>query len=102
MKIDVSANVNIGLFKGGLDVGYMRSIQDTDFSLSMNYFQKIQAQVEMEIYYGTDALSTTGSQIYQNGNNPDFGLICGDKLISSYKTSALLMLSLKVQFHSSL
>jgi len=41
MKIDVSSSVTVGLFKGGLDVGYMRSIRDTDYSLSMNYFQKV-------------------------------------------------------------
>lgn len=56
----------------------------------------------MEIGFGAAAVLTPdGMRAYQDGTNPDFGLICGDQFIDSYKSGATLIMGLKVEFQSS-
>ena len=50
----------------------------------------------MEFGYGTAALTPSGFKAYDDGNNPDFGVTCGDHVISEFKTGAMLALSLNL------
>jgi len=43
LHVDVSAKASIGMFSSSLHVDYMKSVQDTDYSLSVNYYQYIEA-----------------------------------------------------------
>jgi len=97
LHVDVSAKASIGMFSSSLHVDYMKSVQDTDYSLSVNYYQYIEAEVAMETGFGEAAVLTAdGMRAYQGGTNPDFGLICGDKFIDSYKAGATLVLGMKI------
>ena len=51
----------------------------------------------METGFGEAAVLTAdGMRAYQGGTNSDFGLICGDKFIDSYKSGATLVLGMKI------
>lgn len=81
----------------------MKEIRDSDFSLSINYYQYSQYEVTMDMGFGpAGALTQDGLRVYGSPDNPNpsFGLICGDNFISSYKVGATLMMSLKLQFHN--
>lgn len=57
----------------------------------------------MESGYGpAGALTPDGLKVYGTSGklNPKFGVICGDKFISSFKTGASLVLSLSLRFNS--
>jgi hypothetical protein len=47
LKIDVTSKVGIGLFEFSADVKYMKEIKDTDYSLSINYYQYIQSELAL-------------------------------------------------------
>ena len=97
LHVDVSAKASIGMFSSSLHVDYMKSVQDTDYSLSVNYYQYIEAEIAMETGFGEAAVLTAdGMRAYQGGTNSDFGLICGDKFIDSYKSGATLVLGMKI------
>jgi hypothetical protein len=81
----------------------MKEIRDTDFSLSINYYQMVQSEITMEMGYGpAGALTLDGLRAYGliDNPNPRFGLICGDKFVSSYKVGATLIFSIKLHFHT--
>ncbi len=73
-------------------------------AMSINYFQFVQSEMTMETGYGpAGALTMDGMRAYGPVENPNprFGLICGDKFISSFKVGANLLFSMKLQFQSS-
>ena len=81
----------------------MKQIKDTQYSLSVNYYQFIESEITMESGYGpAGALTPDGLKVYGSGSkpNPRFGVICGDKFVSSFKTGASLVLSLSLRFNS--
>jgi hypothetical protein len=43
LKIDVSAKAGIGMFNVEADVSYLKEIKDSDFSMSINYYQFVQS-----------------------------------------------------------
>jgi hypothetical protein len=54
----------------------MKSVQDTDYSFSINNYSYIEAEIGMETGFGAAAaLTADGMRAYQDGTNPDFGLI---------------------------
>lgn len=63
----------------------------------------VQSEQTMEMGYGpAGALTQDGLKVYGSidSPNPRFGLICGDRFISSYKLGASLIFSIKLHFHS--
>ncbi len=81
----------------------MKYIKDTDYSMSINYYQFVQSDVTTEMGFGpAGALTADGLRAYGpvDKPNPRFGLICGDMFISSFKVGAQLILSMKLQFNS--
>jgi hypothetical protein len=101
LRIDISTKGKIGMYKAGIDIDYLRTVQDTDYSFSINYFSSVASQISMETGYGpASALTADGSRAYKDGTNPLFGLICGDRFIDSYKAGALLMFAMKLEFHN--
>lgn len=99
LQIDISASADIGMFSFDATSSYMRSVVDTDYSFSLNYYQSVEADIPLTLNgYGKDLLTPIGQSVYQNGTNPYFSLVCGDQLIDSYKTGAILMLAMNLQF----
>ena len=45
-------------------------------------------------------MTPSGFAAYQGGKNPDFGVICGDQIITEFKTGAMLATTLDMQFQS--
>lgn len=95
--------MNIGLFSVEADLQYMKEVKDTDYSLSINYYNLVQSEITMEMGYGpAGALTLDGLRAYGSIDNPNprFGLICGERFISSYKVGATLLFSIKLHFHT--
>ena len=90
------------MWGGGFAASYFRSIEDTDFSMSIHYYSMIEGDVGLEIGYGeSSALTQDGKNAYQSGKNPNFNLICGDQAVTEFKTGASLTLSMELEFKSS-
>src|SRR3989339_13967 len=99
LKINISTDANIGIFSGDAEANYFSSIKETDYSFSLNYYQYSQSTTQVALNgFGMDALNEQGKSLYDNGQNPYFGLVCGDNYISSYGQGALLMMSININF----
>ena len=89
-----------GAFSANDTFKYLNSVKENDLSLSANYYQVVSSDKNMTYSYDPNTiLNAVGKSIYNNGANPMFRLFCGDKLITSYNQGALLILSVKINFH---
>lgn len=43
-------------------------------------------------------MTEAGKKWYNNGKNPRFRVLCGDKLVTEYEKGALLIMNLKLKF----
>ncbi len=101
LKIDVSSKGGVGMFSAGAEATYMRSMEQKDYSLSLNYYTYSSEKVSVNIAgFGQEALTSTGQSFYQDGKNPYFGLICGDNYIDSYEQGGMLIMGINVEFAS--
>lgn len=101
LQIDVSTGGGYGMFSGSAEAKYMRSVEDKDYTLSLNYYEYMYDTVTVQLNgYGINALNPFGQQSYQNGKNPYFGIICGDNYINSYQQGAILVMSINIEFAS--
>ena len=83
-------------------VSFVKSIQENDCSMSLNYYQSVSNDVIMySKYVGESALTTIGEKLYKNGTNPAFGLECGDEYIQAYKQGLFLAISINFMFTDS-
>ncbi|XP_043472600.1 uncharacterized protein LOC122505183 isoform X2 [Leptopilina heterotoma] len=102
LGISISASGKYAMFSAEAKANYMRSIQDKDYSTSLNYFEYSTNNVAVQLAgYGTNALTESGKDIYKDGKNKFFGLVCGDHYITSYQQGALLTMGLNIRFTSS-
>jgi len=97
-------NGNYGMFSDEMGFSYLRSVQDTPFSQSYSYYTISSSNVTVEFgsATGQGILTASGATIYQNGTNSYFGLMCGDRIVDSYQSGAMLLMSLKFDFESSI
>lgn len=78
----------------------MRSIQDDEFSKSINYFLSLSNTVSLKVRgTGTESLNECGRDWY-NYYHDNFGLICGDHYVTAYKQGAMLIISFYIIFNS--
>jgi len=104
-ELGVSASVKASwrFWSAEAEASYMQSLEETEYSLSLNYYQYISNNVNVHIAgAGTNALTEEGKGFYNDGKNPYFGLLCGDYYISSYEQGALLKMGINIKFSSSL
>lgn len=87
----------IYMWKIGGSFSYLRSIEEKDYSFSMNFYHLIERDVSMEPN-SYPPLTLMGQQIYHDEAS-DFRLVCGDQIIMSYKEKALLTISMNLEFH---
>ena len=74
-------------------------MMDKSYSMSLNYYSYYTNKVSLNISgFGTDALTADGKDLYHDGANPYFGIICGDHYISSYQEGALLTMGMNLEF----
>lgn len=65
LKIDVSAKVGIGMFSAEADFAFLKEIKDSDFAMSINYYQFVQSELTLETGYGpAGALTLDGLRAY--------------------------------------
>lgn len=89
------------IFSGSAEINYLNSVQDTDYALTIHYYQKIQNSVYFTYPSSKSKILTDlGKEIYDDGNNPNFRFLCGDYLISNYEEGAGLVISIIVNFKS--
>ncbi len=101
--LNISVDIGASYFgiSGNEFFNYLNSIQDDSYSSTLNYTNIISGDNSITYSYDPHTILTpTGVGIYNNGQNPLFRILCGDKLITSYKTGAVLIMSLKVKFAS--
>jgi hypothetical protein len=100
--MSVSIKGGIGMFSTSDEASYLQSMQDTDYSFSLNYYYYISSDVNLQILgYSHDALTISGNIAYgTNATYPFFGLICGDQYITSYSEGAMLLMGINIQFNS--
>lgn len=101
LHINVKTKGNIGMFSANAEANYLRSVEDKDYTLSLNYYQYISDVVHVQLK-GTGiagALNLSGRNIYITDKN-FFGLLCGDEYISSYQQGAVLVMGLNLSFAS--
>lgn len=88
-------------FFRGEELPYLKSIEDSESSLSLNVAYVLKNKVKLVVKgYGVYALNTIGRNAYKNGNNPKFGLVCGDYYFSSFTEGAMLLVALDIHFNS--
>ena len=103
LHVDVGLKVGYEMFSASAETSYMRSMEDKSYSMSLNYYSYYSNKVAVNVEaFGTDALTDVGSSLYNNGNNPYFGIICGDNYVSSYNEGALLTMGLNLVFDTSI
>ncbi|MEQ9115369.1 MAG: hypothetical protein RLN62_01060 [Rickettsiales bacterium] len=101
VKESVTVKGGIGMFSASAEASYMRSVEEKDFSLSLNYYAYYSSTASVQLSgYGEGALTSHGKGFYQNGNNPYFGLVCGDHFLASYEQGALLLMGINLEFSS--
>lgn len=101
LHIDINAKTKFWIFSANAEANYMRSIQNKDASISLNYYQYATGDITIQTKgFGQEALNKFGENAYQNGTNPYFGLMCGDNFVSSYEVGALLTLGINIEFKS--
>ena len=98
-NIDVSEHAGIGKFSESADMKYMRSIKNTDTSMSVNYAQTIVQHVSFPV----TGLTPYGKTTYLNDKNqvplsPNFDMMCGNHYVTEYDQGALLIASFNIHF----
>ncbi len=102
LNIDFSAKGSVYAFTSGGEFDYLHFIQDQELSLSLNYYSVAYSQSSLQINgLGTGILNSEGAELYDNGENEYFNILCGNNIITSYNQGAILMLGLKISFASS-
>ncbi|XP_018008251.1 uncharacterized protein LOC108665956, partial [Hyalella azteca] len=102
LKISVDISGKFPMFSAEAGASYLRSVQDKDYSLSLNYYEYATNNVGVQLAgYGEAALTEVGKGFYNGGKNPYFGLLCGDNYITSYQQVALLAMGINIKFSSS-
>lgn len=102
LHINIDRSGGFGMFSAEAEADYLRSIQDLDYSLSLNYSEFLYDTVNIRLFGPNQkALTESGKDIY---NDPDikkyFNILCGDDFISSYQQGAALLMGLNIRFHS--
>lgn len=100
-NLEVDLKLGWGVFSTDNMFKYFKSVEEDNYSLSINYYQKVADNMMMTFSYDPDNILTdVGKKIYNNGKNPMFRLLCGDTLVSSYEEGAVLVLSMRIVFGS--
>lgn len=102
LQTQVSVGGTYQMFSGKVKANYMRSIQDKDYSMSLNYYASFKSKVTVQLDgYGVNALTKFGQDAYNSSESKKyFGLVCGDHYIASYDQGAMLTLGLNVKLSS--
>lgn len=102
LHANVSANFGIGRFSAKAEADYLRTIQDLDYSLSLNYYEILFNEVSLQLNgTGENILTPHGIDIYKNANRY-FNILCGDDFISSFQQGAMLLMGINIRFTSHL
>jgi hypothetical protein len=102
MHFNVEVEGGFGMFSAEADADYLRSIQDLDYSLSLNYSEFLYDTVmDRLVGPGQKALTESGKEIYNDPKiNKYFGVLCGDDFISAYQQGASLLMGINIRFNS--
>lgn len=102
LHIHVGAKAGFGAFSASSETDYLHSVEDKDYSLSLNYYYIGKATMGVNYGFGADnVLNDTGKAIYNDPKNKKyFGVLCGDTYIKSYDKGAMLLMSMNIHFTS--
>lgn len=101
LGIKASAKIDISDIGASASTDILNEAKETDASISLNYMHRIYRDVNVNyLGYGDDALTEDGKNILEY-DFENFGVLCGEKVITSYEEGAFLLVTLKVEFTSS-
>jgi len=101
--VDVSVGGGFGMFSASATASFLKSMQETDYTMSINYYEMASTIMQGEVYgYGPyGVLNPVGQAVYNNGTNKFFGIDCGDQIITGYNAGAALLMGIKMTFLNS-
>lgn len=101
--VDVSVGGGYGMFSASATASFLKSMQETDYTMSINYYEMASVIMQGEVYgYGPyEVLNPVGQAVYNNGTNKFFGIDCGDQIITGYNAGAALLMGIKMTFLNS-
>lgn len=101
LGFDIEAKLTHWQFSVNTFLSYLNKIEENNFAVSYSYLYRVASTVTARYPYSPDKiLSEIGADIYQNGGNPLFRILCGDTLVTSYDVGALLVASVTIEFSS--
>ena len=103
LNINLDAKAGWGRFSASSEVDYIKSVQESNHSLSFSYQGLVMASLNVDSsdYYKTSALNSAALAAYNEG--PDsFILRCGDSYIQRLDLGAILSVTMRLNFASSL
>ena len=101
LDTEASLEGGYGLFSANANVEYLKSIKDTDYSMSFNYYTAIKNDVDVQLDgTGEHVLTEFGLGTYKNNNGKYFGTLCGNYFIDTFTEGAFLTMAIKLKFLS--
>lgn len=103
LNINLDAKAGWGRFSASSEVDYIKSVQESNRSLSFSYQGLVMASLNVDSsdYYKTSALNPGALAAYNEGFD-SFILRCGDSYIQRLDLGAILSVTMRLNFASSL
>jgi tetratricopeptide (TPR) repeat protein len=99
LKVHTSSKTDFFFFSDSDESHYLKSIEDTESSLSLNFVHTVKGKVSVNLKGGgINGLNQLGKDLYQDGNNRFFGIVCGDQYITGFTQGAMLLMSINIHF----
>ena len=105
-EVEKLLSVSVGL-SGGYEgftasdtFTYLNDHKDSNTSINITYVGKLGYEEQVKYALSSDILNTNGKSVYASGTNKFFRISCGDRLITSWKEGAFVLITVELQFKS--
>jgi hypothetical protein len=99
LQITLDLNIAFAMFQATAMYDYLSNMTSNSYTLTANYYFIVQEEITLQYNEsGVALLTDLGKSVYDLGKNPQFRILCGDTLISSYTMGAAILLSVSLEF----
>ena len=100
-ELGLSASIKGGYssFSANAQANYLREIEEKSYSISQHFLMHVTNIVKLQTR--SDFIRDDSKQLYNDGKNKCFRVVCGDEYITSYTQGAALIMSLIIEFTES-
>lgn len=88
------------LFQDNKFMQFVKKINEDQYSSNLVYFSMLDGSINNQ-FDKENILTDTGKKIYDNGNNKEFILKCGNYLLSKYDIGMMLVYAIRIHFRRS-